>query len=198
MMFYYIFYYITDPSSSILYINENPYLVSALKSGVLDCVIKTCNESVHHDILNLRNTGKDVKLNDNNIPEIIELNPELKRKKNLIEMRAPAFWNLIQKLQMSQVNNILGFNDRTPQIISSILSDNNRICEYANVMGIDPEFALNELKMLSDSLIIDDFRMFTLSMFWQKKINSCETEEEVRLLREPINRSFWSAGIPNV
>lgn len=198
-MFYYIFYYITDPfTSSILYINENPYLVSALKSGILDCIIKTCDENVHNDILMLKNTGMDVKLNDKNIPEIIDLTPELKRKKYLIEIRAPAFRNLIQKLQMAQINNILGFNDRTPQIISSILNDNNRVREYANVMGIDPEFALNELKMLSDSLNIDDFRMFTLSMFWQKKINSCETAEEVRLLTEPINRSFWSAGIPNV
>ena len=194
-----MFYYITDPFiSSILYINEDLYLVSALNSGIIDCQIKTCNEEVYHNIINLRNSMVDVKINNDNSIEIIKLSPDLKRKKDLIEMRAPVFQVLMKKLQSAQINNILGFNNRTPQIISSILNDNNRICEYAIVMGVTPEFALNELTMLSDSLIIDDFRIFTLSMFWQKKINSCETVEKVQSLIEPIIRSFWSAGIPDV
>jgi hypothetical protein len=197
-MFFHIFYYITDPvSSAILYINENPYLVSALNAGILDCIIKTCNDEVHHNILNLKKTGMDIKL-DNNIPVITELSFELKRKKSLIELRAPAFQILIRGLELAKVNNILGFNDKTPQIILSVLNDNARILEYARIMDMTPEFALNELTMLSDSLNIDDFRIFTLSMFWQKKINACENVEDVKLLMEPISRSFWSSGIPHV
>jgi len=52
--------------------------------------------------------------------------------------------------------------------------------------------------MLADSLAIDSFRIFTLSRFWQKKINNCETVDKVNALMEPIRRSFWSSGIPNV
>jgi len=194
-----MYYYIQDPFTlSLLYIDHDPYLVSALNAGVLDCVIKNCNQKVYQDIIILKNNDRDVKFNKKYKLEITELSLELKRKKSLIEIRVPAYRLLIEKLQLAQATNILGFNKRTPQIISSMLKDNDRICEYAKIMEVSPEFALNELTMLADSLTIDDFRIFTLSMFWQKKINSCETDNDVISLMEPIRRSFWSAGIPYV
>jgi hypothetical protein len=185
-------------TSAILYVHSDPYIISALNSGVLDCVIKICDPSFYEKILRQGGDVKQANILINIEPIDLKLYPDVLTKKSLIRMRFPAFQLLRENLQLAEAKNILGFNNNTAQIILSALNDENRIIEYAKVMGISSDFAKSELTMLSDSLTIDSFRIFTLSRFWTKKINNCETIEEAKELMEPIKRSFWSAGIPRV
>jgi hypothetical protein len=192
------YYFISEPATlAILYAHADPYLISALNAGVLDCEIKICDRRIYERILAY---GSGIVKQTQNDVESFNLDdyPDIKKKRNLIEMRAPVFQLLIEKLHLANTKNILGFSNNTPQVIASMLTNSSRITEYATTMKITPEFALSELKMLSDSMAIDNFRIFTLSMFWQKRINQCETTEDAQALLEPIRRSFWSAGIPHV
>ena len=192
------YYFISEPATlAILYAHADPYLISALNAGVLDCEIKICDRRIYERILMY---GSGIVKQTQNDVESFNLDdyPDIKKKRNLIEMRAPVFQLLIEKLHLANTKNILGFSNNTPQVIASMLTNSSRITEYATTMKITPEFALSELKMLSDSMAIDNFRIFTLSMFWQKRINQCETTEDAQALLEPIRRSFWSAGIPHV
>lgn len=194
-----MYYFIQEPvTSAILYVHSDPYIISALNSGVLDCVIKNCDAQFYEKILRQSGDVKQANILINIEPIDLKLYPDVLAKKSLIKMRFPAYRLLKENLQLAEAKNILGFSNNTAQVISSALADDNRVIEYAKVMNISPEFAKSELTMLADSLAIDSFRIFTLSRFWQKKINNCETVDEVNALMEPIRRSFWSSGIPHV
>lgn len=193
------YYFISEPATlAILYAHADPYLISALNAGVLDCEIKICDRTFYEKVLNASTPVKQSKILIHIEPINLNDYPDIQKKKMLIELRIPAFQLLIEKLHLANTKNILGFSNNTPQVIASMLTNSSRITEYATTMKITPEFALSELKMLSDSMAIDNFRIFTLSMFWQKRINQCETTEDAQALLEPIRRSFWSAGIPHV
>jgi hypothetical protein len=65
-------------------------------------------------------------------------------------------------------------------------------------MDMTPQAARNELEMISESIHIDQFRIFTICNMWKKKINQMQTIEEIDNVIEKIIKSFYSAGIPNV
>lgn len=199
-------YYLEDFTvNAILLITQDVFLINNLMSGVLDCTRCTLASSNGHTIEKLEVHGYQetndtgIKFTPNGLVEFsLDDYPEVRRKQELIKIRKPAFELLLESAKSARSNNMYGFAPGEEFYIKHALDNPNSINEYAQVIGIDPEFAKEELSMIVDSIFLDNFRIFTVCTMWKERINKCNTKEEIDKLLSPIRSTFWMAGIPHV
>jgi hypothetical protein len=194
-------YYLEDhASSALLFIHQQPYLVNNLKSGILDCYVRTFDKSypIIETLQNHSNVDTIFKIGPTGLIEI-PITDKLRYNCNLIKIRHPAFEVLLQAAEQYRNKNSYGFYPSDPFVINLALQDANRIDEYASVMNISSEFAKQELTMIAESIQIDQFKIFTVCNLWKQRINSCEDPATIQQYIKLIKRSFASTpGIPNV
>jgi len=194
-------YYLQDHASSfIIFISQNTYLINNLRSGILDCHFysiepgPTANRI--QEYINKEENNKGIKFSFNGLEEFsLDEFPDVQNKQRLIKIRSKAFKVLLDHANAYRSKNIYGFYPADPFVIERALEDQNRINEYAQVMKIDPQAARSELKMIIDSIQIDQFRIFTICNMWKQKINQITTIDESEDIIKKIIKSFYSAGI---
>lgn len=196
-------YYLQDhATSAILFIHENEYLVSNLKSGILDCYLQAMKPSQitvelqQHSAKVDNNTG--IKIVQNGTKEFsLEQYADIASKQKLIKIRKHGFVALLEYAKQYRSKKTYGFYPTDPFVIESALADKYKISEYATIMGVTEDFAKQELRMISESMYTDQFRIFTICNFWKKKINALSTEEEMNLILPEMRKSFGSPGFVN-
>jgi hypothetical protein len=200
-----MFHYLQDhATSAVLFIHQDPYLVNNLKSGILDCysnsftkLTGTVTELQDHCNKQINDTG--IKIVPQGTTEFsLEEFPAIAKKQELIKIRKVGFVALFEYAQQYRAKNLYGFHPADPFIIERALSDQDRIHEYATIIGISPEFAREELTMVAESIYVDQFRLLTVCNLWKKQINQTTTVEEMTQLLPRIKQSFISPGIINV
>jgi hypothetical protein len=209
-----IFYLIDTQDMSVLFGHQNKHIVVSLGSGILGSQVCFTSDLVAvHTILNFVNhpgqmgiqgiaplKGSSGLKHQVRSPGsfILSERPQIVEKINLIKTRRPAIEVLWNSYQTAMALNTHGFFNDISIIIEPNLNNPQRIAEYASVMGISKEFALQELSMISESTKIDNFRLFTMCNYWQMKINDCTTADEINSLIDLIQQSFWSVGFADV
>jgi len=205
-----LYYLIDQRSSSVLFGDRNKHVIIGLGSGILDSqVCVTYDFEVSLAITNfVNNPGTQGIQNIQQLkgtaglalksrkPDYFELKdrPNIVEKINLLKIRKPAMVTLWESYQAADLQNTHGFFNDVYSIIDPALNDSRRIKEYASIMKITPEFAKQELSMIADSVRVDKFRMFTIYNYWQEKINKCTMENEIEILINTIQQSFWTMG----
>ena len=199
-----MFHYLQDQSTSaVLFIHQDPYLVNNLKSGILDCysnsftkATSTVTELQDHSDKQINDTG--IRIAPHGTTEFsLEKFPAIAKKQELIKVRKVGFVALLHYAQQYRAKNLYGFHPTDPFIIERALSDQDRINEYATIMGVSPEFSKEELTMVAESIYIDQFRLLTVCNLWKKYINQIYTVEEMNNLLPRMKQSFVSPGIVN-
>jgi hypothetical protein len=199
-------YYLQDhATAAILFIHKNPYIVNNLKSGILDCYSfsfsdygTTVEKIQEHSNKITNETG--IRIVPPSIEEFsLDNYPEIARKQELIKIRASGFEELLACSEQYRNRNSYGFHPIDPIVIKEMLENQNRIEDYATVMGISPEFAKTELDMIVNSTFIDQFKIFTVCNLWKQRINTCEDQTTMQRYIGLIKQSFSSIpDIPNV
>jgi hypothetical protein len=113
-------------------------------------------------------------------------------------IRKPCFEKLLKCINTYSLSNNIGFQLGDEQIITHALTDNRALEEYAEVQNISSEFAKKELTLISQSVLRDRFRVFTVSTLLKNKINQITNETDVPEILELINKSFTLYGIVDV
>jgi hypothetical protein len=196
-----LFYYLEDHATgAVLFIHREAYIVSNLKSGILDCYLNTFldNSQTVNELQNHNEITTILKIGASGTIEI-PVTDALRRKRDLIKLRAPAFELLLKSAEKYRNKNLYGFHPTDTVVIEQALSNQNKIGEYAQVMGISAEFAKSELNMIIDSVHTDRFKVFTVCNLWKHRINSCESTDTMQQYMTLIAQSFSLApDIPNV
>jgi len=193
-----------------LYLEENsykiivgagtdPYLINNISSGILDCVIRVCKNIAYDAITshkNFKNLEDGIYFGPNGLETIsLKDKPRIQNIINLINLRTPAFKQLLELYNQASLPNLYGFGPMDPVVIKHTLSDNVAISEYATVMNLDECFAKSELNMIVESIWDDRFRIFTICNMWKERINQCYTREDIDKLYGPMKNSFNGVGI---
>ena len=197
-----MFHYLQDhATSAVLFIHQDPYLVNNLKSGILDCysnsftkVTGTVTELQDHCNKKINDTGIQI-VPDGTAEFSLEDFPDIAKKQELIKIRKVGFIALLEHAQQYRSKNVYGFHPADPFVIERALTDQDRINEYATIMGVSPEFAKEELTMVAESIYIDQFRLLTVCNLWKKHINQITTVDEMNNLLPRMKQSFVSPGI---
>ena len=203
-MLYYLQDFITG---AVLLIDQDAHLVNNLKAGLLDCEVFVTGG--YGTAVNSLRTHADKQHNLTGIKfsnlartEVEEFSlenfPEIAKKQQLVKIRKIAFVALLQCANQYRAKNAHGFHPTDAVVIDRALTDSNRIDEYAAMMGMSPFFAQQELAMISDTVFVDWFRVFTICSFWKKHINQADTLEQINTLLPKIRESFYSAGVADV
>lgn len=202
-----MYYYLQDPvSKAILLITSDIFLINSLKSGILDCnrfaLDATSNSPTVLKIENhfkLSNNNIGIRFTPSGLAEFsLDEYPQIKYKQELIKIRKPAFEILLKASSISRSNNAYGFAYGDEIYIKESLNSVTAINDYARIMGINPEFAKEELAMIVDSIFLDNFRIFAVCNMWKERINRCITAEEISSLLVAIKDTFSLAGLPHV
>jgi hypothetical protein len=198
-----MFFYLEDHATGIiLFIDNDPFIVKNLKSGILDCNIFSF-DSKDATVTNIldhldKESNEGIKLQPFGLKKFdLTEYPEIKNKIHLLRIRSKAFKILQKKAEIYRSKNCYGFHPADIFSINTALTSQDRIDEYAQVMNINPRLARQELEMISESAHTDQFRIFTVCEMWKSKINKTTTSEEVETLIEIIIPSFFSPGITN-
>jgi hypothetical protein len=196
-----IFYYLEDHATgAILFIHRDPYLVSNLKSGILDCYLHVLsNGEITATLLHTHsNPDTILKMGPDRLVEL-PMTDLLRKKQEYIKLRAPAFELLLKVSEKYRNKNLYGFHISDMSVIQNALSNQSKLEEYAQVMGIDTTFAKSELSMIVESVYIDQFKIFTVCNLWKQRINTCTDANTMQQYMPLIAQSFsLDPDIPNV
>jgi hypothetical protein len=196
-----MFYYLEDHATgAILFIHQDPYLVSNIKSGILDCYLHVLtNGAVTANILQTHSNPDTVlKMAPNRLAEL-PITDALRKKIDCIKLRRPAFELLLESSKKYRNKNLYGFHTSDMDVIQHALTNRNKLEDYAQVMGIDVEFAKKELSMIVESVYIDQFKIFTVCNLWKQRINDCNDFDTMQQYMPLISKSFsLDPNIPNV
>ena len=188
--------------NAILSINQDVYIINNLMSGILDCQRIIIDDATgkliekHFVRNNLKKIiayfpDKKIKIHD------VDHYPDVEKKTKLAALRTPAFEVLLQYYRNATAHNQYGFSDFDVFNIYNAIQKNENVQEYAEIMQQDASFAKNELTLLSQSLLEDNFRIFTVCQLWKKKINKCYTQEQINNVIAQMQNSVGGA-ISNV
>jgi hypothetical protein len=193
-------YYLEDhTTSSAIFVTEDVFLARCLKSGILDCTLRSV------DSLYLSKTMKKT-LDDSEGRKSLRIesgryvvvdlteNGYTLEKVRLARIRSRAFRHLLKTADQFRNRNLLGYCLSDTESIAHSLTDDNLLSTYAAIMGIDIEFARQELTLRVESKRDDDFRIFVLCERWTKRINECESESDIDSIIEQISHDFNSPG----
>lgn len=198
-------YYLEDHATyAVIFITEDLFMINNLRDGILDCHVRvfstaslTTEKLLEHGERATNDTG--IKMSPTGPQEFsLAEYPALKQKQELIKLRKPAFAALLDSSRKYRVTNQYGFDTADLSAIEYALKDPASVAEYAQIMQMTPEFAHQELSMILTSLLQDNFRIFTVCNMWKSQINQCTTADELNKMLDPIKKTFWIAGIPNV
>lgn len=185
----------------------SPNMTSVMQSGILDCAKRICVSNAN--TIAMQNRWLDIQTGPRQDTAVrfapqgfeefsLTHFPEVANKLNLIKIRQPLFEILFRQHALACCNNAYGFDAVDEIHVAWALADPLRLQEYATIMGMSVEFAQQELSMISHSINADRFRVFALCNLWREKINACTSQEQCDALREPLLKSFWETGVPDV
>lgn len=196
-------YYLEDTATrSIVFITDNIFLANNMASGILDVYLRTTSpgESVNK-IKEHLSTKFDVGITfgKNSMVEVdLTDHSYTKEKLRLVRLRRTLFEELLFGVQSATASNKFGFSPGDEFHIQYALTDDNALMEYASILNISTEFAKKELRLISESIIKNNFRIFTMATLLKEKINSVTTEDEAAYVKSLLKSSFITAGMVNV
>lgn len=198
------FYLEENRYNLILFASKDPFLINNVASGILDCSVKWTSETNYEKIINhekYQNLLHGIFIRSGHRTDCrldsvyIANEPSIRRKIELIKLRTPAFAALLQYYNEMMVPNLWGFGEFDPFVIHHFLKDPIAIKECADMISQEPDFLEAELRMVTESLLDDRFRLFTVATVWKNKINDCQTQEDINRLMEPMYDSFKQRGV---
>jgi hypothetical protein len=198
-----MFYYLEEHTSKcIIVISDDIYLINNISTGLLDCNLKftenkNAADRVAQHLLDPKGIGITIN-QDNPTPVSLKNFESTVEKLRLAMIRKPCFEKLLKCINTYSLSNNIGFQLGDEQIITYALTDNRALEEYAEVQNISSEFAKKELTLISQSVLRDRFRVFTVSTLLKNKINQITNETDVPEILELINKSFTLYGIVDV
>lgn len=198
-----MFYYLEEHvSRCILVISDSIFLINNMRSGLLDCHLKFTENKATADhiekhLLDPKGIGITV-IQDTPSPVSLKNFELTVEKLRLAMIRKPCFEKLLKCIDTYSSLNKIGFQHGDEHVITHALKDNRALEEYAEVHNISPEFAKKELTLISQSVLRDKFRVFTVSTLLKNRINQLTDEKDVPEMLELINKSFTLYGIVDV
>ncbi len=196
------FYYLEEHTSKcILAISEDVYLINNIRSG-FDSLLKFTEhketaEYVKRHLEGLHTIGITI-IDDKPIPVSLKNFEQTVENIRLVTLRKPCFEKLLQCVRNHKALNKIGFISGDEFYIQHALSNQHALEEYAQVHNISADFARKELTLLSESVIRDNFRVFTVATLLKNKINQMTDQNQVSDILDLINRSFSLYGISDV
>lgn len=195
-------YYLEDHTSGIVVAaSPDPFVITNLKSGILDCHLKVSNNNDLESAVDSHTpvfTGVALQKGHAVSYKSISEFKFIKEKIALAKIRKSCFVELVTQVKLSNLKNLIGFDFGDEVYVQYALSNNDALTEYAGVTGTSEEFAKKELELISKSAIEDRFRIFTVASMIKNKINQVTTTEQATELIAYTRRVFTTAGIPNV
>lgn len=196
-------YYLEDTATkSIVFISDDILLTNNISSGILDVYLRKLapgpSVTTIKDHLSTKfDTG--ITFGNGTLVEVDLTDFSYTREKlRLVRLRKPLFEELLTSVQLSVASNKIGFNPGDEFYINYALANDTALEEYASVLNMSPEFAKKELTLISESVIKNNFRIFTVANFLKEKINTVYTEEEADVVKLLLKSSFNVAGMINV
>jgi hypothetical protein len=196
-------YYLEDTATrSIVFISDDILLTNNISSGILDVYLRTLAPGsnvtkIKEHLTTNFDTG--IAFGQGALVEVDLTNfSYTKEKLRLVRLRRLLFEELLANVQASVASNKIGFNQGDEFYIHYALTDNNALEEYASVLNMSPEFAKKELTLISESVIKNNFRIFTVATLLKEKINAVHNEEEAKVVKSLLKSSFNTAGMINV
>jgi hypothetical protein len=146
-----------------------------------------------------KHTTVGIAFGKNSLVEVDLTNFEYTVEKiRLIKLRKSLFEELLFNVQKHTASNRIGFNFGDEIYIQYALANEAALSEYASVMNMSLEFAKKELNLISESVIKNNFRIFTVASQLKEKINKVYTDADADHIKILINKSFYTAGMVNV
>jgi hypothetical protein len=195
-----IFYFFDFNTDIILYADRDPYLVSSLAEGVINCKLGQISipEHLEDKLLGYTSnisTGLKYDLNTVEVKQVgLHNYPELQKNKELILLREDAFKALLQSYNLCLFKSNFGFNDLDILTLSYAIANKNTVEDYARITGSTPEFAKSELSVIQDSILQERFRAYTTSLLFKNQINGCNTTEGIKDIIIQIGTMFFNLG----
>jgi hypothetical protein len=195
-------YYLEDSHSGVvLMLSNDRYLISNIADGLLDVhtrmfskMDQTSNALTKH--LSKLNLETGIKVEHNELPSLVQLDtlPTVVNKLQLIQLRKPAFEHLSTQYQYMTSINIIGLGPLDIVSIQYALSNPNVIHDYASILKLTEEFAIQELSMINNSVLSEQFRIFSVCNYWKEAINKATTKEEIDSIISRLAKSFVRQG----
>jgi hypothetical protein len=199
-MIYYFFDFNTD---IVLFADTDPYLVSNLAEGILNCKLGQypLNDQLSDVLLEYSKTDATfngikidfIKSQTSNVS--LENFPELQYNRQLISLRYIAFKELLHNYKLCLFRSSFGFNDIDALTLNYGVTNEQCISEYARITNATAEFAKSELSLIHESVLQERFRAFTAALEFKKKINNTTTMEEINKLTMAIRNVFFNLGL---
>jgi hypothetical protein len=104
--------------------------------------------------------------------------PIVKNLYRLTNLRIPLFEVLFNIFNIRSARNQIGYTDLHKYLINYAISNPRCVKEYAYMFDIDENFAKQELSLMVNATLEEEFSLFTICEFWKEKINKCETDED--------------------
>lgn len=198
-----MFYYLEETDSKcVLVISDDIYLINNMASGLLDAAFRTTdNKDLAEKVMTHMSNNTDIGISlVKGFPKPVSLRnfDTTAKKLKLAAIRKPCFEKLLKCVRSHTAMNKVGFNNGDEFYIQYALSNKNALDEYAEVLGMDPDFARKELTLISESALRDNFRVFTVSNLIKNKINQMTNESEIPDMIELITKAFTLYGILDV
>lgn len=197
-----MFYYLEDHATKLIVANSfNIATVTNLKSGLLDCHVKHCDNDELNRLLDEHfkhfNGKLGIGINQNLEPirKKISEDSTISKKINLAILRKPCFVELLKQISIFKIKNFVGFSHGDELAINYALNDQYALKEYAELNEISIEFAKKELQLISQSAIADNFRVFAMATKIKRKINEISSVSEVDQMLSYIVNSFQVPGV---
>jgi hypothetical protein len=196
-------YYLEDSATrSIVFISDDILLTNNVASGILDVYLRSLKPGPSVTTIKEHLTTKfDTGIAFSN-GGFIELDltdfSYTKEKLRLVRLRKPLFEELLINVQKATASNKIGFIPGEEFYIQHALRDDNALEEYALVLNMSLEFAKKELELISESVIKNNFRIFTIATLLREKINTVSNEEEADAIKLLLASYFNRAGVINV
>jgi hypothetical protein len=120
--------------------------------------------------------------------------PDVADKLKFIQLRKPAFEKLLTQYQFVSSVNTFGFGPLDISSVKYALDNPNIIFEYAGILKTTEDFAKQELSMLYNSVMSEQFRIFAVCNYWKDTINKATTKEDIDSIILKIPKSFSLQG----
>ncbi len=178
---------------------DDARVANHLCSGILDLEIDNVElgKDLTKKIPLLLESENIVKILNGTLVESIA-DQSVRYKLKMAKIRKPAFELLQRKIYAHLDKMSFGFSSDDEIYLISQLDNDKLIKEYADMLDISKDFALKELKMLSDSYSKERFRLFINASKWKKEINLCRNSIEIEKIKDSISDSFWISGVPKI
>lgn len=190
--------FVLEDTATILpiFVTENVFVAQCLRTGIFDLKMYSFDRKDQKFLMLkkiLEDSGGKFSMKQGSVD--LSQYPSTAEKARLAAIRGPVFQFLIDCADEYRSRNRFGYGEHDMLAIARALEDPKAIEDYAQITGVEPAFAQQELALILETKTKDDFKIFTMCEMWRLKINACTTAEETTALREQIKTGFRMPGM---